>query len=633
MPNKNNRMKNKNMGYYGHNEHDDRVPFTSESTRRVSFKNYGNNRFKNYRQRGRDDKMRAALAIDDDVEMMIGNDAGNYHRGRYQGGYQMRGVYSKRRRGGARLDSPVPGRKLPESQLQWYKVTIPEGHKYERSYLLGLIQSYIKPFTLTAYGYKTQGDSICFYVDDYKTAQQILYADRKITTSDSWRLALIVRANIPQVDINDSMRALMKLAMASRYNTLNKALDLSKFHTDPVITKEDVFCPLNRTNVMTAAIQIIAESIPDLMALNLSENKLTAVDCLKILKTSTPNLKVLHIGKNNIRSMSQFDSFQGLSVEELELDGNPLCDLFRDKESYIREVQKRFQKVIKLDGTEVPRMITFNVEEEIALVPSQGSFVCDPAAANVIRPFLQQYYSLYDSDTRAPLLDAYHEDAQFSLACSHQNTATNTMAPYLQDSRNLLVVNNAEKRKRLLRRGRANILAYLTSLPKTQHDPATLTVDCSIYSPSIIMLTVTGVFREVGERKYPLRSFHRSFVIVPVGSGFCIINELLHITPATSDQVKGAFKTAETAAAPPPVAPTAPVVPPPVPAVVPAVVPVEVDIATKQQMVTTLATQSGMNLTWAEKCLSENGWDFNRAAFVFSELQKQGKIPAEAFIK
>lgn len=70
-------------------------------------------------------------------------------------------------------------------------------------------------------------------------------------------------------------------------------------------------------------------------------------------------------------------------------------------------------------------MITFEVEEAISLVPSQGSFLCDPAAANVIRPFLQQYYNLYDSETRAPLLDAYHQDAQFSLACSHQSAAAN----------------------------------------------------------------------------------------------------------------------------------------------------------------------------------------------------------------
>lgn len=58
------------------------------------------------------------------------------------------------------------------------------------------------------------------------------------------------------------------------------------------------------------------------------------------------------------------------------------------------------------------------------------------------------------------------------------------MVPYLQDSRNLLIVNNSDKRKRLLRRGKNNIVAFLTTLPRTQHDPSTLTVDCSIFTVS-----------------------------------------------------------------------------------------------------------------------------------------------------
>jgi len=329
MPNKN-RMKNKAIFYHSH-DHDDRVPISSEGTRRVSFKNYGNNRHnKNFRQRQRDEKLRAALFNDDDVEMIPGNF--NYRR---FNSYQIRGL-GRRGRGVPRGGSLTPGKKLPESPVQWYKVSIPEGHRYERSDLLTMIQSYIKPLTFTPLGFKRQGDSVMFYVEDYKVAQQILLADRKIITADNWRLQLVVRPNLPQVEVDDGLRALMKLTMSGRYNVANKALDLTKFHADPVILKENLFCPLNRNNVLTAAIQIIADSIPDLVALNLSENKLTAIDCLKLLKTSTPNLKVLYIGKNNVRFIDQFDPMQGLQIEELELDGNPLCDKFKDKESYIR---------------------------------------------------------------------------------------------------------------------------------------------------------------------------------------------------------------------------------------------------------------------------------------------------------
>lgn len=64
----------------------------------------------------------------------------------------------------------------------------------------------------------------------------------------------------------------------------------------------------------------------------------------------------------------------------------------------------------------------------------------------------------------------------------------------------------------------------------------------------MIMLSVTGIFREkqsgsaVTGARNDLRSFHRSLVIVPVGSGFCIKNDILHVTQLTMAQVKTAFK-------------------------------------------------------------------------------------------
>lgn len=55
---------------------------SSDSTRRVSFKNYRHNSHKNVRQRARDEKMRIALSIqEEDVDMMLGNSNFNHHRG------------------------------------------------------------------------------------------------------------------------------------------------------------------------------------------------------------------------------------------------------------------------------------------------------------------------------------------------------------------------------------------------------------------------------------------------------------------------------------------------------------------------------------------------------------------------
>lgn len=148
----------------------------------------------------------------------------------------------------------------------------------------------------------------------------------------------------------------------------------------------------------------------------------------------------------------------------------------------------------------------------------------------------------------------------------------------------------------------------------------------------MIALTVTGVFREKRKNSTVtlLRSFQRTLVIVPAGSGFCIRNEMLTVNNPTQSQLDKAFKGPLAAAAAP--QPPQPVIQSPVAAA--AAAPGQaVDENTKLQMVQTMAASSNMNLEWSRKCLEETNWDFQRAGFVFAELHKHNKIPPEAFVK
>lgn len=105
------------------------------------------------------------------------------------------------------------------------------------------------------------------------------------------------------------------------------------------------------------------------------------------------------------------------------------------------------------------------------------------------------------------------------------------------------------------------------------------------------MLTVSGVFREKSKRGTDgLRSFQKALVIVPFGNGFCIKNEMLHITNVTIHQIRTAFKPVAIAATTVPVAN----------AVVPAAVAVPND-TTKIQMINTMSQHSNMNLEWSRK--------------------------------
>jgi len=83
-------------------------------------------------------------------------------------------------------------------------------------------------------------------------------------------------------------------------------------------------------------------------------------------------------------------------------------------------VRKRFPKVMKLDGDDLPPPISFDVESDVAssLPPVKGSFYTSEPTRNLLSLFLEQYYKLYDSHNRKDLIAAYHDHAIFTLTCT-----------------------------------------------------------------------------------------------------------------------------------------------------------------------------------------------------------------------
>jgi nuclear RNA export factor len=64
---------------------------------------------------------------------------------------------------------------------------------------------------------------------------------------------------------------------------------------------------LFRPNMMLAVLDVIVENIPELTALDLSDNKLYVLDSLSVLAVKVPNLRVLHIGRNRVSCCIQID--------------------------------------------------------------------------------------------------------------------------------------------------------------------------------------------------------------------------------------------------------------------------------------------------------------------------------------
>ncbi|KAG5895804.1 hypothetical protein JTB14_028508 [Gonioctena quinquepunctata] len=612
---------------------DDRDVRVSDRDRRVTFKSnrYGGKKDNN---RGRDwgNALREHLQ-DEDVDM--GFSAGSSKTNRFNNG-------GRRGRKGSPMPLAKTKRKLLESPSHWYKVSLPHGDKYDKSFLLKTFVEKVAPLPFWPIAWQVYGPSATFYVDDYKVAEKIHDLDRMIQMPNGFKLIIRVYGGCPNVDMTAATKEKIKLAMAKRYNDSTKALDLTKFHADPDL--QNYFCALFKPLVFQAVVDIISENIPQLEALNLFDNKIQLLSYLKKIDKKIPNLKILYMGNNKLREISQLDALQGLPIVDLVLDGNPLCDKFKDQATYISEVRKRFPKCLKLDGIELPPPISFDIAEEHHIPAPQQTFLCDIKGGTVVREFLELYFQIFDSGNRQPLLQAYHEHASFSLTMGYPYSHGKEKGPWLNwyatDNRNLLRLQDPDRRAKLMKQGQLAVVSYLQEMPGTKHDIHSFTVDLTLFTPLMLCLTVSGMFKELksGHKTPPLRFFFRTLVIVPAGSGFCIANETLHVTNATPDQGVEAFKTTVNVITPPQALPAAsisspgpsvPIVAPNMPVVAPNVP----DDATKQEMVKQMSAQSGMNLEWSLKCLEETQWDYQRASVVFQNLNSAGVVPPQAFVK
>ncbi|CRL06807.1 CLUMA_CG019592, isoform A [Clunio marinus] len=608
-------------------EHDDRSGGNKTEIKRVTFKTgrHINNRNIN------DNKLKAFL----DDEDMVGELTQGEGSQRLSGEFKRGGTNFRNRRN--RKGSPIPGRhvggsgKLIQHPMGWYQVTIQHGAKYEKNIVLKLLLDGVSPSIFIPNYFKADMDTklVNFFVDDYEVAQKIMRLDRKIELPDGFQIMIRVRGCVPQTKLDATVKERMKNAMVKRYNQATKALDLTKFHADPDLT--ETFCALSRPPIMSAAIDIIAENIPDLEALNLNDNKLNMLDHLKGIASKLSHLKILYLGNNKIFMLNSLDSLRGLPLVELFLDGNPFRKRVRDQANYVSELRKKFPKLLKLDGAELGPTIGFDVADEPSkqLPPWKAAYLCDPSGSELVQKFLEQYFILYDSDNRQQLLEAYHEQAIFSLTATNNQhyTPEEKLHAYWKVGRNLHHPRGFDYRLHSIKRGKLNVVALLTELPPSRHDPQSFAVDLTVFTPQLVVLTVTGLFKERNSnpRQEYTRAFQRTMVIVPNNGGFCIKNELLHVNNASQSQARNAFKG--------PVATSPQMTSPSSLPTTPQQAVSAPDDATKMQMIQAMSQQSNMNIEWSRKCLEETSWDFQRAIFVFSELFKQNKIPPEAFVK
>ncbi|XP_054326599.1 nuclear RNA export factor 2-like isoform X2 [Pongo pygmaeus] len=383
--------------------------------------------------------------------------------------------------------------------------------------------------------------------------------------------------------------AQLKLTLNKRYDVSQQALDLQRLRFDPDLVKHHVDIILNQRNYMAATLKIIERNFPELLSLNLCDNKLYQLDGLPDIIEKAPKVKTLNLSKNKLKSAWELGKVKGLKLEELWLEGNPLCSTFSDQSAYVSTIREYFPKLLRLDGQELASPIMIGIEAPEIIKPCKESYKGSETIKSLVLQFLLQYYLIYDSEDRKGLLSVYHDKACFSLTITFnpEDPEPSSLEKYFKDSRNIKNIKDPRLRIQLLKHTKREIVDSLSVLPRTQHDLNSYVVDLCIQTERMLFFSVNGVFKEV-ERESPgsVLAFTRTFILTSVSnSNLYIVNDKLIVRNASTKETQSAFSI-------------------PVPAPSSSSLPT---LSQKQQeMVETVSTQSGMKLEQSQKCFQDS---------------------------
>ncbi|XP_007459976.1 PREDICTED: nuclear RNA export factor 2-like [Lipotes vexillifer] len=223
----------------------------------------------------------------------------------------------------------------------WFRVTIPYGIKYDRTWLMNSIQRHCSvPFTPV--DFHLVKNVAQFFVQEASTACALLDVSYKIRDKESRKIPVFVSPSaVPysvQYKLKPEEMEQLKLTLSKRFDVSQKALDLQRLCLDPDLVGYDIDIILNRRSCMADTLQVIEKNFPELLSLNLSSNTLYQLNGLSDIIQMAPTVKILNLSKNELTSVWELRKMQGLKLEELWLQGNPLCDTFPDQSTYVRSV-------------------------------------------------------------------------------------------------------------------------------------------------------------------------------------------------------------------------------------------------------------------------------------------------------
>jgi nuclear RNA export factor len=448
--------------------------------------------------------------------------------------------------------------------------------------------------------------------------------------------SLPARLEKPKDEVSKSAqetKELLRTVLATRYDANLKLLNLAALAQDPGLIQMGFFDGNTTKTKIFPALMVVCDGLfktrtekrEAIVSVTLADNDLTDVTDVEALARTFPDIKNLDLSRNKITQLSSFNAW-GSRLRDLTtliLNGNPIEPLLPTLKS---DLVKKFPRLEILNG------IQFRTPEEIATaleaakypIPLQVADFRD--VAQVGETFIRQFVVLYDTNRSALLTNFYDAESTLSIAINmtaprdpKQGSPIPPWAAYTKFSRNLVKINNLPTQMSRLHRGSQAINTVWSSLPATRHpdlqtQPEKYIIEChplpglvdpngqSPHGVDGLIITMHGEFEEANDKPgQALRSFSRTFVLGPGGSGGPVIRV---ISDMMTLRAWGPL-------------------PVPRPTLTPAAVPIVTPALTEQQKQEAFAQQlvqkTGLNLQYAILCLTETGWDLEKAFAAFND--------------
>ncbi|XP_066925968.1 nuclear RNA export factor 1-like [Clytia hemisphaerica] len=549
----------------------------------------------------------------------------------------------------------------PTNSSEWWKVIIPNGSSHDREWLVKqLKKSSNVPFEeKNCHNVK---ESFCFFVNDESAAKALRRLNNTITTRDG-KIGIVTKPSDPPRDMNGSSHRgrgrgsgngrgfsrgggfsqggggstrparnfgetetapekleVLKEFLSTRYDHNAVKLDLTEIGSDKTLRTGDFDTRIWQPKLMNTILMLVNELCPNLKSLDISKNRLQRLNILANLSQKCPSLEELNLSHNSVKYLDELSKISDCkTITKLWFSDNPAKEQYENDDSgYVSAIRKHLPSIKELDGVILPPPITFDLVDDKKTLPTvHKSYSCNTEATSILKNFVEGFFKIYDSadtNNRQELLQAYHNDAVFSVTT--HNTISNKqnskgLNDYFNHSRNLVTLKSMEKKTSLVKNKKLSVVALLTELPATRHLLESLILDVCLVTNECLVFNLKGIFLE-GKDLTP-RSFTRSFVGVPEsGAKFLLINDHLTVRQATEKEIasleNGITQSSSTGAT---VSPNL--------------------SAEQQEMLQRFSQQSGMKPKYSLDCLLSSNWDFQAAAAKFNELKQGGKLPPTAF--